>query len=89
MQAGDTSASFGPSAAVSVLRALGAGGLALGLLRLGMGHTPASRHFATLPEFDVWVWSYAAEVGAAAVVAIASFPAFTASGPCRRTTGNS
>jgi hypothetical protein len=29
-----------------------------------------------LPQFDVWVWIYAAEVGIAAALGIASFPAF-------------
>jgi hypothetical protein len=32
--------------------------------------------FAALPEFDVWVWIYAAEAGAAAALGIASLPAF-------------
>jgi hypothetical protein len=59
-----------------LLAALASSGAALLLLRLGSGHTQASRQFAALPQFDVWVWIYAAEVGIAAALGIASFPAF-------------
>jgi hypothetical protein len=64
------------SGRVSVLAALACAGTALLLLRLGSGHTQASRRFAALPQFDVWIWIYAAEVGTAAALGIASFPAF-------------
>lgn len=59
-----------------MLAALACAGATLLLLRLGSGHTHASRSFAALPQFDVWVWIYAAEVGAAAALGITSFPAF-------------
>ena len=74
MQAGDKSpAAFGRA---PLLAALASSGATLLLLRLGSGHTQASRRFAALPQFDVWVWIYAAEVGIAAALGIASFPAF-------------
>ena len=74
MQAGDKSpAAFGRA---PLLAALASSGATLFLLRLGSGHTQASRRFAALPQFDVWVWIYAAEVGIAAALGIASFPAF-------------
>ena len=74
MQAGDKSpAAFGRA---PLLAALASSGATLLLLRLGSGHTLASRRFAALPQFDVWVWIYAAEVGIAAALGIASFPAF-------------
>jgi hypothetical protein len=59
-----------------LLAALGAAGVALLVLRLGSDHTQASRRFAALPQFDVWVWTYAAEVGAAAALGVGSFHAF-------------
>jgi hypothetical protein len=64
------------SGRVVLLAALASAGATLLLLRLGSGHTPASRRFAKLPEFDVWIWIYAAYVGTAAALGIASFPAF-------------
>ena len=74
LQAGDKSpAAFGRA---PLLAALASSGATLLLLRLGSGHTQASRRFAALPQFDVWVWIYAAEVGIAAALGIASFPAF-------------
>jgi hypothetical protein len=74
LQAGDKSpAAFGRA---PLLAALASSGATLLLLRLGSGHTLASRRFAALPQFDVWVWIYAAEVGIAAALGIASFPAF-------------
>ncbi len=65
-----------PSGRASLLAALACAGATLLLLRLGSGHTQASRRFAALPGFQVWVWIYAAEVGAAAALGIAAFPAF-------------
>jgi len=59
-----------------VLAALACAGVTLLVLRLGSGHTAASRRFAALPQFGVWVWIYAGEAGAAAALGIASFPAF-------------
>jgi hypothetical protein len=56
--------------------ALACAGATLLLLRLGSGHTPASRRFAALPEFDVWIWIYAVYVGTAVALGLASFPAF-------------
>jgi hypothetical protein len=56
--------------------ALASAGATLLLLRLGSGHTPASRRFAALPEFDVWIWIFAAYVGTTAALGTASFPAF-------------
>ena len=74
MQTGDRNPPA--SGRVSLLAALACAGATLLLLRLGSGHTPASQRFAALPQFDVWIWIYAAEVGAAAALGIASFPAF-------------
>jgi hypothetical protein len=74
LQAGDKSPAA--SGGAPLLAALAASGATLLLLRLGSGHTQASRRFAALPQFDVWVWIYAAEVGIAAALGIASFPAF-------------
>jgi hypothetical protein len=59
-----------------LLVALVSTGATLLLLRLGSGHTPASRRFAALPEFDVWIWLFAAYVGTTAALGTASFPAF-------------
>src|SRR6266571_557178 len=59
-----------------LLAALASAAATLLLLRFGSGHTQASRRFAALPQFDVWIWIYAAEVGGAAALGIASFPAF-------------
>ena len=61
---------------VVLLATLASAGTTLLLLRLGSGHTLASRRFGKLPEFDVWIWIYAAYVGTAAALGIASFPAF-------------
>jgi hypothetical protein len=58
-----------------LLSALGGAGVALMLARLGSGHTEVSRRFADLPEFEVWAWILAAEVAAAAAVAVAMWPA--------------
>jgi hypothetical protein len=74
LQAGDKSPAA--SGRAPLLAAIAASGAALLLLRLGSGHTQASRRFAALPQFDVWVWVYAAEVGIAAALGIASLPAF-------------
>ena len=74
MQTGDRNPAA--SGRVSLLAALACAGATLLLLRLGSGHTPASQRFAALPQFDVWIWIYAAEVGTAAALGIASFPAF-------------
>ena len=74
MQTGDRNPAA--SGRVSLLAALACAGATLLLLRLGSGHTRASQRFAALPQFDVWIWIYAAEVGAAAALGIASFPAF-------------
>ena len=74
MQTGDRNPPA--SGRVSLLAALACTGATLLLLRLGSGHTPASQRFAALPQFDVWIWIYAAEVGTAAALGIASFPAF-------------
>jgi hypothetical protein len=59
-----------------LLAAVSAAAATLLVLQLGSGHTPASHRFAALPQFEVWVWVYAAEVGVAAALGIASFPAF-------------
>ncbi|MCZ0991649.1 hypothetical protein [Streptomyces diastatochromogenes] len=59
-----------------LLGALIAIGAALLLLQLGAGHTPSSRSFADLPEFATWIWAYAAEVGAAVAIGIATLPVF-------------
>ena len=72
------------SGRASLIAAIACAGMTLFLLRLGSGHSPVSRRFAALPEFDVWTWIYAAEVGAAAALGIASLPAFLA---LSRTTG--
>jgi len=61
---------------VVLLAVLASAGATLLLLRLGSGHTQASRRFAALPQFDVWTWIYAGYVGTAAALGIASFPAF-------------
>jgi hypothetical protein len=58
-----------------MLAAVACAGMTVLLLRAGSGHTQASRRFAAVPEFDVWVWIYAAEAGAAAALGIASLPA--------------
>lgn len=73
MQASDKSLALGRA---PLLAALASSGTTLLLLRLGSGHTQASRRFAALPQFDVWVWIYAIEVGTAAALGIASLPAF-------------
>jgi hypothetical protein len=72
LQAGDKSPAA--SGRAPLLAAIAAAGATLLLLRLGSGHTQASRRFAALPQFDVWVWVYAAEVGIAAALGIASLP---------------
>jgi hypothetical protein len=36
------------------------------LFRIGSGHTLQRRSFVERPEFAVWMWLYAIEVGAAA-----------------------
>ncbi len=59
-----------------LVAALACAGATLLLLRLGSGHTQASRRFAALPEFDVWIWIYAVYVGTAVALGLASFPAF-------------
>ncbi|MEU6090992.1 hypothetical protein ABZ865_30285 [Streptomyces sp. NPDC047085] len=59
-----------------LVAALATAATTLLLLQLGSGHTPSSRRFAALPEFDVWIWVYAAEAGAAAALGIAALPAF-------------
>jgi len=59
-----------------LVAALASAGATLLLLRLGSGHTQASRKFAAQAEFDVWIWIYAVYVGTAAALGIASFPAF-------------
>lgn len=64
------------SGRVVLVAALAPAGATLLLLRLGSGHTQASRRFAALPEFDVWIWIFAAYVGATAALGVASFPAF-------------
>jgi hypothetical protein len=64
------------SGKASLISAIACVGMTLFCLRLGSGHTQVSRRFAALPEFNVWIWIYAAEVGAAAALGIASFPAF-------------
>jgi hypothetical protein len=64
------------SGRVVMLITLVSAGATLLLLRLGSGHTPASRSFAALPEFDVWTWLFAAYVGTTAALGTASFPAF-------------
>jgi hypothetical protein len=74
MQTGDRKPAA--SGRVSLLATLACAGATLLLLRLGSGHTRASQRFAALPQFDVWIWIYAAEVGTAATLGIASFPAF-------------
>jgi hypothetical protein len=74
LQTADRSPSV--SGRVVLLAALASAAATLLILRLGSGHTLASRRFAKLPEFDVWIWIYAAYVGTAAVLGIASFPAF-------------
>jgi hypothetical protein len=74
LQTGDRSTTA--SSRAPLLAAVAAAGATLLLLRLGSGHTQASRRFAALPQFDVWIWIYAAEVGIAAALGIASFPAF-------------
>jgi len=74
LQAGDKAPAV--SGRAPLIAALVSAGLTLLLLRLGSGHTQASRSFAALPQFDVWVWIYAAEVGTAAALGIASLPAF-------------
>ena len=74
MQTGDGSTTA--SGRAPLLGAIAAAGATLLLLRLGSGHTQASQRFAALPQFDVWIWIYAAEVGTAAALGTASFPAF-------------
>ena len=82
MQTSDRS--LAASGRASLIAAIACAGATLFLLRIGSGHTPVSRRFAALPEFEVWIWIYAAEVGAAAALGIASLPAFLA---LSRTTG--
>jgi hypothetical protein len=67
-----------------LLAALAGAAVTLLALRVGSAHTQASRRFAALPQFDVWSWLYATEVGAAAALGIASLPAFR---QLARTTG--
>lgn len=74
MQTGDRSTTA--SGRAPLLAAVAAAGATLLVLRLGSGHTQASQRFAALPQFDVWIWLYAAEAGTAAALGIASFPAF-------------
>ena len=64
------------SGKVILVAAIACAGATLLLLRLGSGHTQASRRFAALPEFAVWIWLYAVYVGTAVAVGLASFPAF-------------
>jgi hypothetical protein len=59
----------------SLVAAIVAAGVALLLMRAGSGHTAASRHFASRPEFTVWTWIIAAEAAAAAAATIAMWPA--------------
>src|SRR6266511_1752419 len=76
LQADDTSIPPSGSGKASLLAALALAGTTLLLLRLGSGHTAASRRFAARPEFDVWTWAYAAYAAAAAAVGLATLPAF-------------
>jgi hypothetical protein len=76
LQADDTSTPPSGSGGASLLAALALAGTILLLLRLGSGHTAESRHFAALPQFDVWTWAYAAYAAAAAAVGLATLPAF-------------
>ena len=74
MQAGDRSPAV--SGRVILVAAIACAGATLLVLRLGSGHTKASRGFAARPEFAVWVWLYAVYVGTAVAMGLASFPAF-------------
>jgi hypothetical protein len=74
LQTGDKSPTV--SGGAVLLAGLASAGATLLLLRLGSGHTQASRRFAALPQFDVWIWIFAAYVGGAAALGAASFPAF-------------
>lgn len=76
LQADDTSVPPSGSGRASLLAALALAGTILLLLRLGSGHTAASRRFAARPEFVVWTWAYAAYAAAAAAVGLATWPAF-------------
>jgi hypothetical protein len=58
----------------SLVAAIAAAAATLLLMRAGSGHTAASRHFASWPEFAVWTWILAAEAAAAAAAATAMWP---------------
>jgi hypothetical protein len=79
MQNSETArASVPPSSSTQnvLLAALAAAAASVLLWQLGSGHTAASRRFADRPEFDVWTWTIAAEVGAAVAVGVATWPTF-------------
>ena len=72
---GETVPSSG-SGRASLFAAVAATAATVFLLRIGSGHTAESRGFAGRPEYAVWMWLYALEVGAAAAFGLATWPAF-------------